>query len=253
MATVTTKNLDDVGTADAVWRSWLSARKLRAFDTPALLSTGRRIVVVAPHPDDELLGAGGLIAQASEIGHRVLIISVTNGTSSHPGSTLWPRDRLNAVRPWESMEGLNRLRANDVSFLRLQLQDSEVAQAESALTLLILRAITADDLIISTWREDGHPDHDATGRATAKAAVTAGATHIEVPIWAWHWATPGDPRVPWRRAMALPLSADVLARKRWAIEAHRSQLENDDTSGRPAIISPETLEYYLRPFEVYFV
>src|ERR1700689_5081239 len=38
-----------------------------------------RIVVVAPHPDDEVLGAGGLIQQACAVGAEVHVIYLTNG------------------------------------------------------------------------------------------------------------------------------------------------------------------------------
>ncbi len=66
--------------------------------------------VVAPHPDDEVLGTGGLFARLSQIGRNVLIIAVTNGTASHPKSTEWPPERLDAVRPQETREALQRLR-----------------------------------------------------------------------------------------------------------------------------------------------
>jgi len=36
-------------------------------------------MVVAPHPDDEVLGAGGLIQQAVAAGAEVRIVYLTNG------------------------------------------------------------------------------------------------------------------------------------------------------------------------------
>jgi hypothetical protein len=55
---------------------------------------GARAVVVAPHPDDEVLSVGGLLAQLADTGTPVEVIAVTDGTASHSGSTEWPAERL---------------------------------------------------------------------------------------------------------------------------------------------------------------
>lgn len=44
----------------------------------------RRILVFAPHPDDEVLGCGGSIAKHIEIGNIVYITFLTNGEMSSP-------------------------------------------------------------------------------------------------------------------------------------------------------------------------
>ncbi|WP_414708940.1 PIG-L deacetylase family protein, partial [Pseudomonas sp. UBA7500] len=107
------------------------------------------------------------------------------------------------------------------------------------------------DRVLSTWRLDGHCDHEAVGRASAQAAQTVGAQLIEVPIWAWHWARPDDPRLPWRRARKLALSPQQLARKRAAIAAHASQLHADGE--QPPVLSQTTLQRLLQPFELLFL
>ena len=52
------------------------ARGQKVFPSPA---PADRIIVVAPHPDDEVLGAGGLIQQAVATGATVRIVYLTNG------------------------------------------------------------------------------------------------------------------------------------------------------------------------------
>jgi LmbE family N-acetylglucosaminyl deacetylase len=47
--------------------------------TPLHVGTGRRLMVVAPHPDDETLGAGGLVQRVLEHGGSVLVVLVTAG------------------------------------------------------------------------------------------------------------------------------------------------------------------------------
>ena len=41
------------------------------------MNTKKRILVVAPHPDDESLGAGGLIAKYSAKGDEVFVLTVS--------------------------------------------------------------------------------------------------------------------------------------------------------------------------------
>ncbi|MDN6861100.1 PIG-L family deacetylase, partial [Pseudomonas sp. CAN2814] len=87
-----------------------------------------------------------------------------------------------------------------------------------------------------------------TGLACAQVAARCGARHFEAPIWAWHWALPGDPRLPWARARRLDLDEASVQRKRQAIQAHASQLE-----GPRPILQARLLDTLLQPFEVYFL
>jgi LmbE family N-acetylglucosaminyl deacetylase len=58
----------------------------------------RPFIVVAPHPDDESLACGGLIADASRQGLRAKIVIISDGAGSHPNSKAYPPDRLTALR-----------------------------------------------------------------------------------------------------------------------------------------------------------
>ena len=55
-------------------------------------------MVLSPHPDDETLGAGGLIAEACAEGQDVDVIVVTDGSGSHPRSKQYPRQKLVDLR-----------------------------------------------------------------------------------------------------------------------------------------------------------
>jgi LmbE family N-acetylglucosaminyl deacetylase len=54
----------------------------------------RPFIVIAPHPDDESLECGGLIADACEQGLRAKVVIVSDGAGSHPNSKAYPPDRL---------------------------------------------------------------------------------------------------------------------------------------------------------------
>ena len=75
-------------------------RALPVADLEALTGDGP-LLVLAPHPDDESLGCGGIIAEARARGHAVYVTVVTDGTASHPGSRTHTAARLQAVREKE--------------------------------------------------------------------------------------------------------------------------------------------------------
>lgn len=242
------------GTTEATWLSWPALHELPEFETEMDSSRPPRIVVVAPHPDDEVLSVGGLLARVSQSinrAQRVVVVSVTDGEASHPDSPDWPRDRLKHARERETLEALQRLGRLDAP-LRLHLPDGGVAAKEQALVDRLVPLLGPEDWIFTTWRFDGHPDHEATARACAKAVQTSGGRLVEVPVWAWHWSVPGDARVPWHRASRLSLAADEIARKNHAVQAFHSQLRPDLSTGASAILRSTTVARAARPFEIYF-
>jgi len=89
---------------------------------------GDRVLVVVAHPDDEVIGAGGMIAAARRHGVPVSVLVVTNGDSNRVsavlvGRRLPPRPaafiREGRLRQQETLEGLARLGVSpaDVFFL----------------------------------------------------------------------------------------------------------------------------------------
>ena len=77
-------------------RLWRRELQRRAVDE-TLGAAGRSCLVLAPHPDDETLGVGALIARKRAAGTRVRVLVVTDGRGSHVSSVLDP-DALAAVR-----------------------------------------------------------------------------------------------------------------------------------------------------------
>ena len=63
------------------------------------------VLVIAPHPDDETLGCGGLIAASVRAGHRVHTVFVTEGGASHPACRSWTRPERAAQREAEAENG----------------------------------------------------------------------------------------------------------------------------------------------------
>jgi LmbE family N-acetylglucosaminyl deacetylase len=243
------------GTSEHSWGTSRQLAALESISAAELVPAGSRAVIIAPHPDDEVLSCGGLLQQLAELGRALLIVSVTDGSASHPGSQRWPAPRLTQVRPLESSEALQRLGlpVDRLQWLRGGFADSGVAAEEVRLTAFLQAHLRPGDVVFTTWREDGHSDHEAVGRASQAAALACAARLIELPVWTWHWASPEDSRVPWHRARKLPLTPAMLARKQHAVQAFTSQLEGDPAIGLGPVLAPYVLERLLRPFEVVFL
>jgi LmbE family N-acetylglucosaminyl deacetylase len=219
------------------------------------LGVQRRLVVIAPHPDDEVLACGGLLGLHAERGGRCQVVAVTDGEASHRGCVGWNAATLAAARRAEAELGLSRLGVHHTSVVRLGLPDGSVHRHRSRLIDALHALVRPDDLVVCTWRLDGHPDHDAAGAAAAEACAAADAEFVEAPVWMWHWADPADPRVPWHRMRALPLPPEVHRRKASALAEHVTQLrprERDEGELDDATLDAAVLRRAARETE-YFI
>jgi LmbE family N-acetylglucosaminyl deacetylase len=247
------REIKGMGTPDSAWRNWVRLGSLPEVDPATLVPPGARAVIVAPHPDDEILGTGGLLARLSDLGRETAIIAVTDGTASHPGSPLWTVERLAETRPLETADAMQRLRVRYAQLVRLHFPDGGCNGFEAELSAALKLHLRPGDVVFGTWRHDGHPDHESVGRAVVAVAAACDLPFIEIPVWTWHWATPGDSRVPWGRARRVVLDEATLTRKLHAIEAFHSQIEPDSSTGRQAILPKHVLERLTRPYEVVLI
>ncbi|MDN4051670.1 PIG-L family deacetylase [Massilia sp. YIM B02763] len=245
------RHIAGLGTPAQAWLDDPALAQVPAVGLDALVPEGRRAVVVAPHPDDEILSCGGLL-HLLELHRRPFVVAaVTDGEGSHAGSAEWPVERLRATRPQETLGALDSLGIAAPQVVRLRVPDGGVTAAEEALARRLAGLLAPGDVVVTTWRYDGHPDHEATARACAAAARAAGAALLEVPVWGWHWSAPGDGAIPFAQARKLPLPPALVARKRAAMACFRSQLTEDASTGALPIVFPQALERLLNPYELY--
>ncbi len=124
-----------------------------------------RLVVVAPHPDDEVLAAGGLMRWSARQGREVVVVAVTDGEASHARSSRVAPDALRARRALERCEALARLGVPEVTLHRLGEPDQGCADRVAEIAAAIHAIIEPSDVVVVPSRRDRHPDHVAAALA----------------------------------------------------------------------------------------
>jgi LmbE family N-acetylglucosaminyl deacetylase len=234
-----------------------------AFDPTKLQA--RRSLVIAPHPDDESLGCGGLISVLSQRGTRFHTLFVTDGGASHCGSRNWPRQRLAALREQEAAAALCSLGVSDHPHTFLRLADAAMPVVGSTAWHSAVARVSSivqtfhPDLVLLPWRRDPHCDHRSSWQLAVAALSRSGLAPLmlEYAIWLEEFGQTEDyPRSNEAELISFDVSP-VVHRKQAAIAAHLSQISDlidDDpsafrlTSATIARLSGP-LEKYWRTFD----
>ncbi|MCB4209059.1 bifunctional PIG-L family deacetylase/class I SAM-dependent methyltransferase [Arthrobacter sp. UM1] len=212
---------------------------------PDVLDRAGGMVVAAAHPDDELLGAAALLAEAERRGLPLVTVLAALGEGSHPDSPTHAPKELAERRREEYASLASRLFPSADSRV-LGLPDGGLGRRRDDLDRALedaLRAVPAPAVVVCPHREDAHADHVAVAEAARAAAQRAGAVLLEYPIWYWHWARPEDGR--WRSWKRVADPEGLDRRALWTV--YPSQTEPlSAAEGDEAILPPGVLAHFLR-------
>jgi len=214
------------GTSAQEWES-----DPRMHDRPPLDLDGvDQLMVVAAHPDDETLGAGGLIAECvrRDIPTRIIVVT-DGGASGAPG--------IVATRTAELWRAATLLGA---SVVQLGIPDGATLENRDRVTEALAPLIAAaspNALIAAPWRGDGHRDHRVVGEVVA--GLVGQRRFLEYPVWLWHWGDPRHDDMPWGELRSLPIDSRT---KGIALSAYASQ------SG---LLRADFLENFARDYELF--
>lgn len=223
---------------------------------PETVLQGRRPLILSPHPDDETLGCGGLIAAACAAGLAPAVAILTDGSASHPGSRLFPPARLAATREQEAARAVHILGLPAQSLYFLRQPDGRLAASGPDFEALLHRLAElarrhACRLVIGPWAGDPHCDHQAAAAIAAALARRCDWPLRSYPVWGWLRDPASSFDEPRRSGWRLEIS-EHLPRKRAAIAAYASQqpgLVPDSPNGFR--LPPALLDICTRPFEVF--
>ncbi|MEA1831378.1 PIG-L family deacetylase [Methylobacterium durans] len=236
--------------------AFLAAAEALPFGRLDDLAGAGGLVVVAPHPDDESLGCGGLIAEGLAAGRALRLVVVSDGAGSHPNSRAYPPESLTALRERETVEAASILGLGPEHITFLRLPDGAVPSsgpdAENAARAIAgVAAASAAGGIVVTWRHDPHCDHAASAAIVALARPLCPGLRVHAyPVWGW--SLPPDTEIADEpRGLRLDVSAHRAAKER-AIRAHGSQvtdLIDDDPEGFR--LPPEMIARFLGSHEIF--
>ncbi len=218
-------------------REWLQTLASGMCWFPPLQKT----LIVAPHPDDESLACGGLIAALREANVDVVVAAVTDGESAYDDGV-----EIRRIRQAEQQLALKRLGGSAGDIVRFHLPDSGLGRVEQQVREKLLSMIDGSTHVVAPWVHDFHPDHEVCGRAAQEAAKQTGASISFYLFWTFHQGSPSLLKDV--ELLNMPLTELQQVLKSEAIRCHRSQLIH--SSGEP--ILPENLLWPAHlPFEAY--
>ena len=230
-----------------------------------------RLLVLAPHPDDETLACGACIARLAGSGGWLSLAVATDGAS---GRHDYSGPELARVRRAELTTAVSRLGLDPRQITWLGFDDGELGSEVNRLAARVGDLVTSfrPTIVLSPWAHDTHPDHAALGRAARIATADSSVALLEYVVWAWtnplhllrdifrqrpQGTDPGS-RTPGRTVPRRPVrvrTGDYLGAKVSALSAHRSQLGPSASElGLPAGDGPlgaTMLRHFTGPAELF--
>jgi LmbE family N-acetylglucosaminyl deacetylase len=178
-----------------------------------------RVAVLAPHPDDDVIGCGGTLYKHRQAGEAVTAIYLTDGSRGNAWAS-GSSAELAAIRRREAEEAARVLGVKDLAFLDYPDGELPLSKAVSERVLEALQAGRPQCVFLPSLLDD-HPDHRTTNRIFASLArrLDAKTTVFAYEVW-----TPLTPN----RLVDISGAAAV---KEEAIRRHASQIRLVDYAG----------------------
>ena len=235
-----------------------SARNTRPISLARLAGKGP-ILVIAPHPDDETLGCGGLLAACAAQGIKAHVVILTDGGKSHRGSATWNISRVAARREGEAHRAITRLGLKRADLSLLECADGDLLfspnlRRRAFAALARVAAKTGARTIFVTWPHDPHPDHIAAAMLADQLKRRMPRLRlIHYPIWGRFLPRSLEIRDRAWRGVLLDVRGFQHTKKR-ALSAYRSQttrLIHDAAVSHQ--LTREHTRAFLGPHEIYLL
>ena len=183
------------------------------------------ILVIAPHPDDDVLGCGGSIVNHRKNGDVVSVVYITSGES---GDATVSKTDLAQTREQEAIQGQKILDVTDTTFLH-QPDGGVIINPEILRKMTELIRAKKPNLVYLPHQKDAHKDHRTTYEIGMEAIYRAGAhafqeysgvpftvdTILAYEVW-----------TPLTAFSYVENISDSIEQKIKALSQHKSQLAN---------------------------
>ncbi len=194
----------------------------------------RRVLVVAPHPDDGEFMCGGAMSHWQSMGASIHYLLVTDGVAGSRDPNHTP-EQLAAIRREEQYAAARVMGSDSVTFLGYpdgRLEPTLDLRWDIARVIRRVRpdvVLTMDPLFRYSPNYINHPDHRAVSDATLAAIMPTANTLLAALDLLEEGLQPHDVRevylsAPVTATVWIPLTERDLERKLESLRAHRSQL-----------------------------
>jgi len=198
---------------------------------------GERIVVLAPHPDDETLGCGGTIRLLLKSKKSVKVVFLTSGDKADPDHKLSKADHQDShvtgyalLREKEALKALKDLGVTDYEFMRFPDRAIHENYKEVLEKLLRITDVFMPDVIYSPSMIELNPDHRAAAALSLdiqkRRMDDSLNTGNQVPLKVVFY----EITVPLRPNMLIDVTPVYRIKKR-AMKRYRSQTKLADYTG----------------------
>ncbi|WP_380786806.1 PIG-L deacetylase family protein [Sphingomonas sp. R86521] len=209
------------------YRAWSKlVRRARPLSKQAA-ARGGAWLVLAPHPDDESLGCGALIATLAAAGGSVHTVFLTDGAGSHPDAPGWSGQRIAGVRAQEAGAAL-RILDGAPDAVHLDWPDASPVSDEDPVFERSVSRLVAQckrlgvTRIAVTWGGEPHCDHEAAAMLARVVARKCGISLYYYLVWGW--TLPDLAERVRRLAVRSVATATGRPQQHRAIRCHRTQL-----------------------------
>jgi LmbE family N-acetylglucosaminyl deacetylase len=194
---------------------------------PSIKCNGQ-VVIVAPHPDDEVIGCGGLIARLVAEGNAPHIVIMTGGEQSHAGCCSIDTKSIVSSRRGLTRNAMAILGVPKNNIHELNFPDGGINSQHFEMVSLqnLLEQLNPQMVFVPHWGE-GWPDHITTAKIV-KDILKNGVQIYEYCVWMWYyniWR-----RLDWHNALKLHMTADERTKKLKAMDAY---IKPQAPCGRP--------------------
>jgi LmbE family N-acetylglucosaminyl deacetylase len=147
---------------------WIAQKNKGMFPSFVECPEGPNVLVLSPHPDDDILGCGGTLAKHQKAGHTITSVTLTDGSLGDP--TFSDRTALIEERERESERAAKIIGVSRCVFLREKDQKLENKAPVIEKVGSLLDEIKPD-LVYLPFFLDNHPDHMATHKIFYQVAL----------------------------------------------------------------------------------
>jgi LmbE family N-acetylglucosaminyl deacetylase len=184
----------------------------------AVPPVGERVLVLAPHPDDETLGCGGTIRLLLGANKRVKVVFLTSGEQADKSRV---DSEYGILREREAEKALRVLGVSDYEFLRFPDRELHSHYKKVCRHVLTIAETYQPDTIYSPSMIEINPDHRASASLALdlQRGMMQAGTDQELPVSVLFY----EVTTPLRPNMLTDISS-VFRRKNRAIRKYRSQL-----------------------------